>query len=50
MGKNWPNKYTRPYNWQIIPKTGHRIMTKNIPPKKLIIPTKIYYVPWNRKK
>ena len=38
MGKNWPNKYTNPYSWQIIPITGHLIITRKIPPKKDTIP------------
>jgi len=38
MGRNWPNKYTIPYSWQIIPTIPHRIKTKTIPPKKLMIP------------
>ena len=38
IGKNWPNKYTNPYSWSIIPKTGHRHMTRNMPPKKAAMP------------
>ena len=38
IGKNWPNKYTMPYSWRIIPETGQRHITKDIPKKKAIIP------------
>ena len=41
IGKNWPNRYTNPYSWQIIPIIPHRIITRTIPPKKLMMPISI---------
>jgi hypothetical protein len=38
MGKNWPNRYTRPYSCAIMPNTGQRIKTRKTPPKKATMP------------